>query len=72
MNKNFWKAAFIRAIKTICQTMLALIGTTTVMQEVNWCMIASASCLSGICSILTSVVTGLPEADLQTDISDEE
>lgn len=62
MTKEFWKAALTRAIRTICQTALALIGTATFMQELNWVSILSASCLSGIASILTSVVTGLPEA----------
>ena len=62
MNKEFWKAALIRAFRTVCQTALALIGTATFMQELNWVSILSASCLSGIVSVLTSVVTGLPEA----------
>lgn len=62
MNKEFWKAALVRAFRTVCQTALALIGTATFMQELNWISILSASCLSGIASILTSVATGLPEA----------
>lgn len=62
MNKEFWKAALTRALRTVCQTALALIGTATFMQELNWVSIISASCLSGIASILTSVATGLPEA----------
>lgn len=62
MNKEFWKAALTRAFRTVCQTALALIGTATFMQELNWVSILSASCLSGIASILTSVATGLPEA----------
>ena len=61
MNKEFWKAAFYRALRTVCQTALALIGTATVMNEVNWVMILPASGLSGLVSILTSVATGLPE-----------
>ena len=60
---NQWlKAAGIRAIKTVAQTAVALIGTSTVMNEVNWAMIISASCLSGVVSILTSVA-GLPELE---------
>lgn len=62
MNKEFWKAAVNRAIRTVCQTALALIGTATFMQDLNWVNVASASLLAGIISILTSVVSGLPEA----------
>lgn len=60
MNKKWLKAAMIRAIKTICQTAVATIGTATVMEEVNWLMILSASVLAGILSLLTSLA-GLPE-----------
>lgn len=62
-NKNFWKATTIRAIKTICQTAIATIGTATVLEEVKWPMVISASLLAGILSVLTSIVTGLPEVD---------
>jgi len=62
MNKRWWKAAGIRALKTICQTAVATIGTATVMEEVNWLMIASASILAGILSLLTSLA-GLPELE---------
>lgn len=62
MNKEFWKAALIRALRTICQTAIATIGTAAVLSEVNWVMVASASALAGILSILTSIATGLPEA----------
>ena len=58
--KKWWKAAGIRAIKTVCQTAVATIGTATVMEEINWIMILSASLLSGILSLLTSIA-GLPE-----------
>lgn len=66
MKYNFieWlKAAGIRAIKTVAQTAIATIGTTAVMDEVNWLMVGSASLLAGILSLLTSVA-GLPELDL--------
>jgi len=62
MNKEFWKAAGIRALRTFCQTAVATIGTTAAMQDVNWVMVGSASLLAGILSILTSIATGLPEA----------
>ena len=62
-NKNFWKATAIRAIKTICQTAIATIGTATLLEEVKWPMVISASLLAGILSVLTSIVTGLPEVD---------
>lgn len=60
MGKKWWKAAGIRAIKTIAQTAVATIGTTAVMSEVNWLMVGSASILAGILSLLTSLA-GLPE-----------
>ena len=62
-NKSFWKATAIRAIKTICQTAIATIGTASLMSEVNWKVVISASVLAGILSVLTSIVTGLPEVD---------
>lgn len=60
--KEWFKAAGIRAIKTIAQTAIATIGTSAVLSEVNWLMVASASILAGILSILTSIA-GLPEVD---------
>lgn len=60
MSKAWWKAAGIRALKTICQTAVATIGTATVLEEVNWIMILSASLLAGLLSLLTSLA-GLPE-----------
>lgn len=61
MTKEFWKAAAIRAIRTVAQTAVATIGTSAVLQDVNWIMVASASVLAGILSVLTSIATGLPE-----------
>lgn len=60
--KNWIKAAGIRAVKTIAQTAVATIGTATVLGDIDWLMILSASALSGILSILTSIA-GLPEVD---------
>lgn len=66
MNKNYWKnwikAAGVRAVKTVAQTAVATIGTTAVMNEVDWVVVASASALAGILSMLTSVA-GLPEVE---------
>lgn len=62
MSKAWWKAAGIRAVKTVAQTMVATIGTTAVMQDVNWISVLSASVLAGILSLLTSVA-GLPEVE---------
>lgn len=62
MNKKWWKAAGIRAIKTVAQTAVATIGTCVVLTEVNWVQVASAAVLAGILSLLTSVA-GLPEVD---------
>ena len=57
---SWWKAAGIRALKTVCQTAVATIGTAAVMAQVDWWMVLSASVLAGILSLLTSVA-GLPE-----------
>lgn len=64
MNKDYlvkWaKAAGVRAVKTMAQTAIAMIGTTAVMSGVDWVMVGSATALAGVLSVLTSVA-GLPE-----------
>ena len=66
MSKKWFKAAAVRAIKTVAQTAVATIGTTAMISEVDWVMVASTSALAGILSILTSVA-GLPEVKDDTD-----
>ena len=66
MSRKWWKCAGIRALKTICQTAVATIGTAVVMSDVNWIAVASASALAGILSLLTSL-GGLPEVDMEND-----
>ena len=62
MNKKWWKAAGVRAIKTVAQTAAATIGTSAAIGDVNWLMVGSASLLAGVLSLLTSVA-GLPEVE---------
>ena len=62
MTKEFWKAALIRALRTFCQTALGMFGASTLIEEINWLAVLSASAFAAIASILTSVATGLPEA----------
>lgn len=65
MDKKFWKAAFVRAIRTVAQTAVATIGSTVVIEEVRWLTVLSAAALSGILSLLTSIATGLPETETE-------
>ena len=58
--KAWFRAAGVRALKTVAQTAIATIGTSVAMGDVNWILVGSASLLAGILSILTSVA-GLPE-----------
>lgn len=60
--KEWLKAAIIRAIKTVAQAAVAMIGTAVVLDDVNWLMVGSAALLAGILSLLTSVA-GIPEVD---------
>ena len=58
--KNWFKAAGVRAVKTVAQTAIATIGTSATFGQVNWVMVGSASVLAGVLSFLTSIA-GLPE-----------
>lgn len=69
--KLWWKAAIIRAIKTICQTMIAMIPVGVMVTEVNWYTVILTAVLAGIISIITSVA-GLPEVKLQKQITPDE
>lgn len=64
--KTWIKAAGIRAIKTVAQTAVATIGTAAVLSEVDFVMVASASVLAGVISLLTSIA-GLPELNTSTE-----
>lgn len=66
-SKEWWKAAGIRAIKTVAQTATATIGTAAVISQVNWKLVLSASALSGFLSLCTSLA-GLPEVNEKIDI----
>lgn len=62
MTKKWWKAAGIRAVKTVAQTAVATIGTTAMFSEVNWLVVGSTALLAGVLSLLTSIA-GLPEVE---------
>ena len=64
MTKEFFVAAGYRALRTACQTAVALIGTNAVgVTDVNWVGVASGAALAGVVSVLTSIATGLPEVE---------
>lgn len=62
MSADFWKAAMIRAVRTMAECALAYIGTTTMLHEVNWWGVLSSAAMGGVVSILMAISTGLPEA----------
>ncbi len=65
--KRWWKAAGVRAVKTVAQTFAATIGTSAVMSAVDWRFVISSSVLSGILSVATSIA-GLPEVKEESKI----
>lgn len=69
MNKSFWKAVAIRAIRTFAQGMLAAIGTTAVgINQVDWVGAASIGATGAVISVLMAVANGLPEAQGDDDL----
>ena len=58
--KKWFKAAAVRAVKTMAQTAVSLVSVGAVMSDINWPMVVSASAVAGIVSVLTSVA-GIPE-----------
>lgn len=54
------RAAAVRAVKTVAQTMIATVGTSAMLSSVDWGLVLSSSLLAGILSVLTSIA-GLPE-----------
>lgn len=63
MKTEFWHAALIRAIRTAAQTAIATIGTSAMLSEINWQVVASTTAVATILSLLTSIATGLPEVE---------
>ena len=61
---EWWQASLIRALKTICQTLIAMIGTSILIEQVDWKVVASSAILAGVLSILTSLA-GLPEVETE-------
>lgn len=64
MSKAWWRAAGIRALKTVAQSAIATIGTTAAFFEVNWYVVGMTALLAGVLSLLTSVA-GLPELEME-------
>jgi hypothetical protein len=63
MSKDFWIATGTRALRTVCQTAVAMIPAAAMITDVNWQAVVGTAALAGVCSVLTSIATGLPEAE---------
>lgn len=63
MCREFWRCAVIRMIRTCAQTALALLPAAATITQVDWKTVIGTAALAGVCSILTSLATGLPEVD---------
>jgi len=61
MTKDFWRAAGIRALRTMAQTAVAMLPAAATITDVQWPTVAGTAALAGVCSLLTSIATGLPE-----------
>lgn len=70
-DKNFWKAAIVRAIKTIAQTAVSMLTVGQAVLDVDWLNVVSVSAVAGLISLLTSIATGLPEVDADASASEE-
>lgn len=68
--KTWWKAAGVRAVKTIAQTCIATIGASALLSDVNWITVLSTAVLAGVLSLLTSVA-GLPEVKQEVSSDNE-
>lgn len=68
--KQWWKAAGVRAIKTMAQTAVATIGASTLITEIDWLAVGSASLMAGVLSLLTSI-GGLPECSEEVESDGE-
>lgn len=64
---KWWKAAGIRAVKTLAQAAIASIGTSVALEQVSWTYVASTAALAAVLSVLTSIATGMPEVDEKED-----
>ena len=70
-NPNWWKAAAVRAIRTIAQTAIAAIGTTALIENINWAVVARTAAGAGVLSLLTSLA-GLPEVEAEKEEGNDE
>lgn len=61
MDMEFWRAAGIRAARTMAQTAVAMLPAAATITEVDWLTVLGTAALAGVCSVLTSIATGLPE-----------
>ena len=68
--KKWWKAAITRSVKTMAQTFVATVGTTTMISAVDWKLVASATVLAGVLSLATSVA-GIPEAEMPDEYDEQ-
>lgn len=70
-DSNFWKAAIVRAVKTIAQTAVSMLTVGQAVLDVDWLNVVSVSAVAGLISLLTSIATGLPEVVNDAPTSEE-